>query len=310
MHRKNRIRSPQYRWILEAQLLSGERFQMMLKLAAVFAMAIAGTWSLPLVAAADAELMDCREVDCFQRAECNRRVLAALHSLKTTVSEHRAYQSPATTTKQIMIQRERQERLQSFWAPECKPTASPAERHRLSLATAWEGFSRLFTGPSKGSAQATNHTWSPPALARPILLDEEGRTRLLARWDGWLSFHDDRSVRLWFQIIEARFGGYVKACSDQGMVMGRVTDEGVLDLPRREAFGSESRILLWRSPPYADDLEGVLIIETEPGRAFDSGLVWLSRALTRANPVLPTDYPCQDKEILDRRKGIWNPSSP
>jgi hypothetical protein len=259
----------------------------MFKLIVVVAISIGGIWLLPgvTVAAADEELMDCRAVDCFQRAACNRRVLAALHALKTTFSEHRAFQSPAVTAREIAIQRERQERLRSFWAPECKPISS--------------------------KPGASSQTWSPPLFSRPIdLNDVEGRNRMLSRWDGWVTFHNDRSVRLWFLITEMTIGGYVKACSNRGMVMGSVTETGLLQLPWSEALGFDARILLWRSPPYYDDMEGVLLVETEPGREFDSGLVWLSRKLTRADSILPTDYPCQDKEILDRRKQIWNPSAP
>src|SRR2546425_12333651 len=47
------------------------------------------------------ELLDCREVDCFQRASCNRRVLAALGQIKTTASEVRLHQSPIITHRYI-----------------------------------------------------------------------------------------------------------------------------------------------------------------------------------------------------------------
>jgi hypothetical protein len=91
------------------------------------------------------------------------------------------------------------------------------------------------------------------------------------------------------------------------MVMGSVTDEGVLQLPRPETLAFGSRILLWRSPPHYYDLEGVVVLEIEPGQELDSGLVWLSRALSLADFPLPTEYACQDPEILDRRNKTWIP---
>ncbi len=223
------------------------------------------------------------------------RILAALIQIKASASETRSYQSPAITAKHIEIQLTRQERLRTFLAPECQPTSSKAPNGSVS------------SSPSEHSKRTTNGTWPKPIFARPIDLDAGARKWLQGRWDGWLHFHDGRSVRLWFQITDVEFEGYVKACSDQGMVMGGVTDDGVLQLPRPESLAFGSRILLWKSPPHYYDLEGVVVLEMEPGQELDSGLVWLSRALSLADFPLPSDYPCQDKEILDRRKQPWIP---
>ncbi len=278
----------------------------MLKLAAVLATLIAG-WSYPAAASAaspDEDLIDCHDVDCFQREACNRRVLAALGASRTSASELRGYLSPVLTTKQLDVLRARQDRLRTFWAPECKPTNLPSSES----SSTWGSAGGLFVRPSERSSHPANFPWSPPALFRPIVVTTpEGRQRLLGRWEGWLSFHDDKSFPLWMHIVEVTPGGYVKACSDQGMIMGTVSEKGVLQLPRREAFSLGSRILLWRGPPHNDDLEGVVLLETAANLEVDSGLVWLSRALSRADAILPTEYVCQDKEILDRRKETWVP---
>jgi len=160
-----------------------------------------------------------------------------------------------------------------------------------------------------------------PAFTREIDLDEEGIRRLKGRWDGWIHFYHARSpVPLWVQVTEVLSAplfdggvqglGYVRACTDQGLVMGRVEKTGILHLPRPEALALGSRILLWRSPPDYDDLEGVVLLEIEAGEWLERGLVWLSRALNSASSAdfaPPTDYACQSKEILDRRNRAWNP---
>jgi len=92
------------------------------------------------------------------------------------------------------------------------------------------------------------------------------------------------------------------------MVMGSVTKKGFLELPRPETLGFNSRLLLWRSPPYYEDLEGYVLLEIEADNEIERGLVWLSRALSRVDFPLPTDYLCQDKEVLDRRNESWSPA--
>jgi hypothetical protein len=294
---QNKTRAAQDRQTRGALLPLGRYLHPVLKHAAFWGVIVAGVWCLcdVMVAKADEALIDCHDVDCFQRAECNRRILAALSQIKASASETRSYQSPAITARHIEIQLARQDRLRSFLAPECQPTSPKTSNGRVS------------SGPSEHSKRTTNGTWRKPIFARPIDLDDGARKWLQGRWDGWLHFHDGRSVRLWFQITDIEFEGYVKACSDQGMVMGRVTDDGVLQLPRPESLAFGSRILLWRSPPHYYDLEGIVVLEIEPRQELDSGLVWLSRALSLADFPLPTDYPCQDKEILDRRKQPWIP---
>ena len=117
---------------------------------------------------------------------------------------------------------------------------------------------------------------------------------------------DGRSARLWLLISSAE-GGFVKACSDHGLVMGSVDKNGVLTLPRRALFDLGARIMVWRHLPHFDDLEGVVVVEIEPGREIPNGQVWLSRALTPEFAADVTDYPCQSPELLDRRKDLWVP---
>ncbi len=159
--------------------------------------------------------------------------------------------------------------------------------------------------------------WTLPGFAAPILTDGDGGKWLRGRWDGWLVFDDNRAVRLSLRITGLAQNdevgaaeGYVKACTDQGMVMGSVKN-GLLRLPRPTQLEFGSHMVLWRAVSFVrgyDEMDGVLLLEVTPGRQIQSGLVWLSRTLTRADsPPEFTDYPCQDSELIDRRKRIWRP---
>jgi hypothetical protein len=288
---------------------------------AVLVLVTVGTWTLSggTASAADEELIDCREVDCFQRAACNRRILAAMSGPRFRFAEG---DNSLDAARQIAIHHARQERLQSFVAPECRPTRSTTtESSPSGISTAYDEVRRFFERLSQPSNRSISQAWPLPAFARKIDVDRDGLKRLKGRWDGWIHFYHVRSsVPLWVQVTEVPYNtdqnnrevglGYVRACTDQGLVMGRVEENGILQLPRREALAFGSRILLWRSPPDYDDLDGVVLLEIEPGQWLESGLVWLSRALSSASSAEfapPTDYLCQSKEILDRRNEGWRP---
>lgn len=262
----------------------------------------------------DGELLDCRAVDCFQRATCNRRVLGALTRIKTTASEVPANQSPDVTHRHITAQIERQERLRTFVAPECRPPSSVCGLLAPSLASACRAVGRFLADAAARAKPPASPAWPLPASAKIDLDVQEQRDWLSGQWEGWLFYDDNRAVPLWLRLARLPAlplrAGHIKACSDHGMVLGLLKG-GVLELPRRESLAFGSRIRLWRGAPHHDDLEGVVLLEVEPGREIQTGLVWLSRVLTPApvwDLVLPTDYPCQDKELLDTRKKTWDPN--
>ncbi len=260
----------------------------------------------------DRELFDCRAVACFQRAACNRRVLAALNQIKTTASEVRAYQTPQITHTHIAIQLYRQERLRSFVAPECRPPTSVCGQLPSAMGKVCQTIDQFFSETAARSTHPTSPDWVLPSFVPKITLDGDGESWLRGRWEGWIFLSDQTSVRTWLRTDIVKLDsskGMVKACSDQGMISGNVK-AGMLELSRREPWLFGSRMLLWRSPPHFDDLEGVVLLEIEPGRELQNGVVWLSRALSLPDYQMKnvTDYPCQDKELLDRRNKLWIPN--
>ena len=259
-----------------------------------------------------ADLLDCRTVACSQRASCNRRVLAALTQIRSTTAEARSYQSPVITQRQIAVALARQERLRTFVAPEweCRPPRSMCSRLPAGLGAACQAVNRLLTDAAVHYKRPGDQDWKPPKPGEPIELDSNGIDWLSGRWDGWITFDDGRIERVWLRIArssivrskDGKAEGALKVCSDHGMVLGIVKD-GVLQLPRREALDLGSRMVLWKTLPFYQDLEGVVRLEVEPGRDLQTGQVWLSRRLSQADALTPTDYACQDKEIIDTRSG-------
>jgi hypothetical protein len=254
-------------------------------------------------------LMDCRAVDCFQRGSCNRRVLAALGQIKTTAAELPGFQSAAVSHRHIQAQIERQERLRTYIAPECGAPASACDLLLpLGLSDACRTLGRRLEDAQARARPALGPSWQLNPSTPPIRLDDDGTQRLVGRWDGWIVRDDNSASRFWLRVNRVSYVNYsdgaVKVCSDQGMVLARVRN-GMLAIPRREPLDFGGWILLWRSPPHYDDLDGVLLLDGEPGRHMQAGLVWLSRSLTPAQAASPTDYPCQDEELLLRRKHIW-----
>jgi hypothetical protein len=285
----------------------------------------------------EGSLIDCHDVDCFQRRACNLRVRAAMSQIKSGASEVAYSRSDFTTRSQIALQVDRLDRLRTFVAPECRPepktpgddpggqTLTPPCRWSL-LAQACQAVSGPFReggGPrSMPPATLTSPPWflGTEFLGGRITSPKGGnadqdekykrdwRTWLKGRWDGWLSLDDGRSARLWFRITGAESAGFVKACSDHGLVLGSVDDRGALTLPRLARFDLGARILVWRGAyPNYEDLEGIVLVEVEPGREIQNGHVWLSRALSQEFAPDQTDYPCQSPELLDRRKDLWFP---
>lgn len=292
-------------------------------------------------------LIDCHDVDCFQRDTCNRRVLAAMNQIKTSASEIQYSRSDVTTRAQLNFQLDRIERLRSFLAPECGskkaqckgwlcsfwrgavgvlhepydpalPDSLPLPKPDDSAVKEWVSVKRIWgfppplgrrISPETPKAQETNQqTEQARSFTNWERFQRDWQVWLKGKWEGWLSLDDGRSASVWFRITGVTPDGFVKACSDHGMVMGSVDNRGVLSLPRLARFDLGARLLLWRSQwPHYDGLQGLVIVEVEPGREIQNGNAWLTRALTAEFSADLTDYPCQSHELLDRRRDLWFP---
>jgi hypothetical protein len=238
---------------------------------------------------ADAQVMDCRSVDCSRRAECNRNVLAALVDLNTTLTDRFNRDSGTALSPAIAVLRQRQEQLRSFvyehgcvaasascpGAPPVKPVDAGA-----SLLERWRRFWAAVTD------------WQPgaPAFAAPLYADgdracavvaqqrvDATRALLVGRWDGWQGVPGNRGTRVAFNLIRVT-GRYVKACSDQGMVNGTIEADGSLVLPRLRALDADYRLKLWHVAG-REELRGAALLAIEPGTEIPTGPVWISKKL-------------------------------
>ena len=94
----------------------------------------------------------------------------------------------------------------------------------------------------------------------------------------------------------------MKACSDQGMVLGRVRD-GYLEFPRLDFSDLAYSVQLWMSSaPRSRDLEGVILLGVRPSEVVVAGLVWLSRAVRFDWSTPASSYFCQDRDLEERRR--------
>ena len=217
----------------------------------------------------------------------------------------------------VTIQRERQERLRRFVAPECRSIGSAQTEYLpLGLSAVYDaidGWARRLSQPSKHAARIED--WSVPKLGREIKLDAEGSKRLKGRWDGWTFFYHTRaSTPIWLVITEAggRTGsGYVRACSDHGLVMGKV-------IRKRESCSCLGGKLLHRAHgSCSGGVHHITTISSElsssrpnlgnGSRAASPGYLEDSARPAPISFAPPTDHACQSREILDRRQGTWSP---
>ncbi len=269
--------------------------------AAAWAMILCLIW-FGTSSAAEDPIVNCNEVDFEDRCACNMAVLRALAHIRPIVPD--PVQSPNATPAhiQITVQEERLHRLRTFMAPDCERHSSP---ERLPLSS----------GSSAGLRAGANGDHLRPFGARrfdaPKWVDGElkktdPKLLLEGRWEGWQTLADGKANPVFLHVIEVqRIGAeepyYVRACSDQGMVLGRVKD-GVLEFARSESPAFSYSIKLWKSgPPHYGDLEGVALLEIRPKQEVVAGLVWLSRAPKFPGIVPPSEYPCKNRALEDEK---------
>jgi hypothetical protein len=71
--------------------------------------------------AAEEPLLNCNEVTATDRSACNDRILLALTKSRPIAVDPREGGSPAAANAAVIIQRHRQHRLRTFYAPVCDP---------------------------------------------------------------------------------------------------------------------------------------------------------------------------------------------
>lgn len=276
----------------------------MVGLAAAGAMILCLTW-LGTSEAAQDSLVNCNEVMLSDRCACNERVLHALTQSRPVFLDPTEGGNPGDANAAISIQQARQHRLRTFHAPVCNDKSSPKflplpEQH---------------TGGWLDRETIEGHL--KPLGAEDIDYYGEGLINpeelLVGRWEGWQTLFGGKPRPVSFHVIaigEPRplrnvvQGHFVKACSDQGMIFGRLRN-GYVELPRSDSSGLAYSIRLWRSGvPRSRDLEGVALLEVRPGEVLVAGLVWLSRALKFDWTAPPSGYFCQDRDLEEQRKNV------
>jgi len=255
--------------------------------------------------AASGSQVNCNEVMAEDRCACNDRVLLALTTMRRIVPDPNAYANVAEVNTAIALQQEQRNRLRTFYAPGCDGPASP---DNLPLAAPH------VTGRPYGGWAIDNHL--KPLLAEAIDDSNDklnvARKLLVGRWEGWQTLFGGKPTPVSFHVISVGTpllklqaqspGRFVKACSDQGMVFGRLRD-GYMELPRADSSGSAYSIRLWKSiAPRSRDLEGVILLEVRPGEVLVAGLVSLSRAPKFDWTGPPSNYFCQDRDLEEQRK--------
>jgi len=252
-------------------------------------------------------LVNCNEVMSKDRCACNERVLRALTHNRPVVVDPTQGGSAGETNAAIAIQQERQHRLRTFYAPDCEVASSPK---RLPVSAQPTG--------SWQYRDTIEHHLKPLGTRTIDVIDddsidvdsEEGvggnipsDILLPGRWEGWATPFGGTPSPVSFHVIRVDgHGRFVKACSDQGMVLARVKD-GYLEFPRSDPFGLAYSIRLWNSrAPNSRDLEGVTLLEVRPGKVVIAGLVWLSRAVRFDWSSPPSSYFCQDRDLEEQRK--------
>ena len=238
--------------------------------------------------AAQDSLVNCNEVSVPERCACNHRILRALTNIKTGVLDAELISGAPATADPVAIQQEQQHRLRTFHAPDCEkstPAQLPIpERHTTRRSLGWliEDYAPLRTQSIEAAA---------------------AETLLVGRWEGWQTLFGGKPSPVSFHVLRVGAQGFfVKACSDQGMVIARLKD-GYLELPRSDSSAGAYSIRLWRSgKPNPQDLEGVALLEVRPGETLVAGLVWLSRTVRFDWTSPPSSYFCQDLDLEEHRK--------
>jgi hypothetical protein len=266
--------------------------------------------------AAQDQLVNCNEVDFADRCACNTAVLSALAHMRTIVLDPVNSANVTEARVQILIQQEQQHRLRTLIAPKCD---KPSDSTRIPITDAnsprvsgkipndyhLRPLGALRLDETKDTPAKDTKTKDTTAKDDPRLRDV--RTLLYGRWDGWLTLSDGKASRVFLHVIDVRKPSepagahYVRACSDQGMVLGSVKD-GVLEFMRAAPPGLTYSIRLWKSgaPPYRD-LEGVAILEARPDEQLVGGLIWLTKAPNFPGAMPPSEYPCQDRAFEDEK---------
>jgi len=253
--------------------------------------------------AAQDPLVNCNEVMSEDRCACNERILRALTQDRPVFIDPTEGGNPGEARTAIAMQQLRQQRLRTFHAPDCEKASSP---ERLPL-------SESHTTDRRYGGAIENHLQP----LRTDLIDSSteatqvvARKLLVGRWEGWQTLFGGKPKPVSFHVISVgdspphavQPGRFVKACSDQGMVFGRLRD-GYVELPRSDSSGGGYSIRLWRSTaPNSRDLEGVVLLEVRPGEVLVAGLVSLSRAVKFDWTSPPSSYFCQDRDLEEQRK--------
>lgn len=265
------------------------------------------------VDAAQDSLVNCNELMLQDRCACNDRVLHALTRIQTGVTDGELVSGAPATADPISILQERQHRLRTYLSPNCDRRAEALGESGRLTPERLPIPERNTTRPLGG--RAIDHYFAKPSRTEDIRPGDD--KLLVGRWEGWLTLFGGKPAPISFHVIslgnpqplaapelDQETGAFLKVCSDQGMVFGRVRD-GHLDLPRSDRFGSEYSIRLWRSGrPRSRDLEGVALLEVRPGQTMVAGLVWLERAFKFDWTTPPSSYFCQDRDLEEQRKDV------
>jgi hypothetical protein len=272
---------------------------------AAWAVILALAWFGTSEAAPDVQV-NCNEVMAEDRCACNERVLLALTTMRRIVPDPNSFANVGEINTAIAIQQEQRNRLRTFHAPGCEGPASP---DNLPLAAPH------ITGRPYGGWAIDNHL--KPLRTEVIDDSNDGklivaRKLLVGRWEGWQTLFGGKPTPVSFHVISVgtpltklqaqQPGRFVKACSDQGMVFGRLR-AGYMELPRADSSGAAYSVRLWKSvAPRSRDLEGVILLEVRPGEVLVAGLVSLSRAPKFDWTGPPSNYFCQDRDLEEQRE--------
>src|SRR5262249_2999123 len=230
------------------------------------------------------------------------RVLHALAQNRPVVSDPTQGGGTGEARAAIAIQQARQRRLRTFFAEQCHlpsgPDRLPASEPHMT--------NRLYGG-------RVIEDFLQPWNTKRIEDFEVAWKLLLGRWEGWQTLYGGKPTRLDIHVVSlgnavplqgTENAPFVKACSDQGMVIGHLAN-GYVELPRSDSFGNAYSIRLWESgPPRSRDLEGVVLLEVRPGEAIVAGIAWLSRAVKFDWTAPPSSYFCQDRDLEEQRKNV------
>jgi len=249
------------------------------------------------VAQTAGQLVNCNEVTLGDRCACNKRILRALNEIRSGAVDAEMVSIAPATGNPVALQQERQHRLRTYYAPNCEKTNASMPPMLEQRTTARPAF-----GPAGDYSRR-------PHLTEEILTDGS-EPLLVGRWKGWQTLFGTKPSPISLDVLSVEFGGaFVRACSDQGLVFGRVIS-GYLEVPRTDGVGRAYALRLWKSTsPKLNDLEGVVLLEARPGETLVAGLVWLSRDLKFDWTISPSNYFCQDRDLEEQRRAFKDAQS-